>query len=140
MQRREDGGGGQRQAATCKVDALGMASCMPICYTLLLASCKSWETLKQQPLVGHLSLDSLPYFTFFFCLFASTHDSTLNSQGSRPLLLLPPASADPASSKPPPWLLDAESTILQAFLCLLLHLIMIQSSSSFIFVDLKIVF
>ena len=137
MQRREDGRGGQRQAAACKVDALGMSSCMPICHTLLLASCKSWETLKQQPLVGHLSLDSLPYFTFFL---AFCKHSTLNSQGSRPLLLLPPASADPASSKPPPWLLDDESTILQTFFCLLLHLIMIQSSSSFLFVDLKIIF
>ena len=82
------GDSGRRQAVACKVDALGMASCMPICRTLLLASCKSWETLKQQPLVGHLSLDSLPYFTFFFGFLQS-----LNSQLSRQ-----PTSSSPSSS------------------------------------------
>ena len=87
---------------------------------------------------GSLILGFLALLYFFFLAFCK--HSTLNSQGSRPLLLLPPASADPASSKPPPWLLDDKSTILQAFFCLLLHLIMIQSSSSFIFVNLKIVF
>ena len=97
MQRRENGGGGQRQAATCKVDALGMASCMPICHTLLLASYKSWETLKQQPLVGHLSLDSLPYFTFFFWLFASTQLSTLKAADLFFSFLQPPPIQPPAN-------------------------------------------
>ena len=54
---------------------------MPYLIFFLLASCKSWGTLKQQPLVGHLSLDSLSYFTFFF-FFAFCKHSTLNSQAA----------------------------------------------------------
>ena len=108
--------------ASCKFNFCKWASCMPYFTFFILASCKSWETLsiachtllffyfgflqklgntKQQPSVRGASLILGPCPTF---LFASTQAVKLQQPAS--LLLLPSASADPASNKPPPWLLD----------------------------------
>ena len=82
MQRREDGGGGHRQEAACKVHALGMASCMPICHTLLFSFgfLQKLGNTQAAAVSGSLILGFLALLYFFFWLFASTQLSTLKQQ------------------------------------------------------------
>ena len=74
-------GVGDREA-TCKVHALGMASCMPICHTLLFSFgfLQKLGNTQAVAVSGSLILGFLALLYFIFLAFCK--HSTLNSQAA----------------------------------------------------------